>query len=398
MQHGLLTLGRVRLLVTRPDTNAYGNAALNMATSFHLATHFHALLYVAPMDPTRLTALTTLECGGVRRLKASPSRTAMIRVLCRATAAAGRLGLPWARAVGTLTELGRGRRGAARVRMYLDLDVRRAYATRPLEVRLPRQSEQDCHRRLQELGLAPDARVVTLHVRESGYKASVGQVDRDKDVARNARIETYLEAIDWLVARGYAVVRFGDSSATPLQLPGVIDLATSPLRTPEAEIWCVLRSRFFIASDSGPLNLSVLTGVPCLAVNITHPIGAYPLRGHDRYILKHTIDAETGQELTLAEMLTPEHIMDRWAPGRTVFRDNTPAEIREAVEEIEAAVNDGRSPGPAQRAFRERVCAFLDTEYGRKKQKLDRQAGFYLGDGWIGEEFARRGLAVPARG
>ena len=49
--------------------------------------------------------------------------------------------------------------------------------------------------------------------------------------------------------------------------PGVIDVATAPWRTDRLELWAVLRSRFFIASDSGPYFLAHLAGIPCLAVN-----------------------------------------------------------------------------------------------------------------------------------
>lgn len=396
MQYALLTAGRARLLVTRPDTNAYGNATLNMATSFHLARHLDAPLYVAPLHPERHTALTSLECAGVRRMESSPARTVAARLLGGAGGIAGRIGLRSWRAVGTLSELGRHGCGTPEERAYLGLDLRRSYATRPLQVRLAGREETDARRRAAELGLHDGARIVTLHVREPAYKAALGAVDREKDAARNARIETYGDAIDWLVARGTTIVRFGDPLMTPLRRPGVIDLATSPLRTPALEIWCVLRSRFFIASDCGPFNLSVLTGVPCLGVNMTHLIGAYPLRPHDRYILKHVTDAPTGRELTLTEMLTPDHIKARWAPGRHHFVDNTPAEILEAVQEMEQTVGIPAPAGPAQQAYRNSVAAFLDSDYGRTKQKMGGvQPGLYLGDGWIGEEFAKRHLGDP---
>mgnify|MGYP001220295698 CR=1 FL=1 len=57
MYYALMTAGPYRLLVTRPDTNAYGNAALNMATSFHLSRHLDVPLYVAPVNPGRHEAL-----------------------------------------------------------------------------------------------------------------------------------------------------------------------------------------------------------------------------------------------------------------------------------------------------------------------------------------------------
>ena len=397
MQYALLTAGSGRLLITRPDTNAYGNAALNMATSFHIARHLDAALYVAPLNPRQHTALTTLECAGVRRVHASPLRTALLRASCRIAAQAGRAGLRAATSVGTLDAFGRQGSGTAEEQAYFGLDLRWAYAHRPLEIRLSAAAAEDVRRRALELGLDDRARIVTLHVREGGFKAALGYVDREKDSARNARIETYRAAVDLLVSRGYTVVRFGDPSMTPFDHPGVIDLATSALRTPALEIWCVLHSRFLIASDCGPFNLSVLSGVPCLGVNMTHMIGAYPLRAHDRYILKHVIDARTEREVMLGGMLNSEHMKFRWALNRFRFEDNTATEIREAVEEMtDVLESPGSNCAPAQHAFRQAVVDFLETDYGRKKQKIGvQQPGFYLGDGWIGEAYARAHGCAP---
>lgn len=394
MQYALLTIGSRRLLITRPDTSKFA-AVLNMAASFHLARHLGVPLYIAPTNPAQLEAVWTLECRAVHRVRTSPLRTAMLLGCCRFLAATD-LGI--ATVAGRLAEFGTNGRGTPAALAYFDLDLRKSYATAPVEIRLPDAAERDVRQRARALGLDGRTRIVTLHVREAGYKASLGYADREKDAARNADIDTYRAAIDVLVSRGYTVVRFGDPSMTPFTHPGVIDLATSPLRTPALEIWCVLHSRFFITGDSGPFNLGVLTGVPSLGVNLTELIGLYPLRPSDRNILKHVVDSTSRRELTLLEMLTPHHLKFRWAPGRFELRDNTADEIREAVEEMDDALNGVRPVGSAQRALRQAVADFLETDYGRKKQKAGLQPGFYLGDGWIGEAFAQAHLGIRSPG
>lgn len=388
MDYALLRVGPGRLLVTRPDTNAYGNATLNMATSFQLGRHLGATLCVAPINPERHQALCALECDEVSRWPAGARPAAVALALCGAAARVGLSGRGNPGIVGTLAALGEGGAGTAEERAYFGLDLREAYATRPLPVRLSASALQRIRAGREALGLGENSRLVTLHVRESGYKAAHGSVDREKDAARNASIESYLPAIDWLVSRGYTVVRFGDPLMTPLTHPGVVDLATSSHRTPELEIWAVLESRFFIASDSGPYNLSVLSGVPCLAVNMTHHIGGYPLRAHDRYILKHAVDTETGREVGIAEMFTPAHLKHRWVPGRFRFVDNTAVEIAAAVQEMETVVGGQASVAPAQQAFRDAVVAFLASDYGQRKQGKGAQGAFFLGEGWIGGRFA----------
>jgi putative glycosyltransferase (TIGR04372 family) len=381
VQYALISGGRHRVLLTRPDTHAYGNAILNMAWSFHLARRLGARLYVSPLDPSRLVELTGLECEGVRRLETTPLRTRGLHALVRWLA--GPL-----RAVGTLAELGGGGRGQPDERGYFGMDFRREAIASPLRVRLPPALEASCRRVAESLGLVHGPWVV-LHVREAGHAAARGLVDREKDTARNAKVETYREAIAWLVSRGYRVVRVGDPRMTPLELPGVVDLATSPGRTLGLELWCAIRSRFLITSDSGPFNLSVLTGVPGLGVNITHLLGAYPLRAHDRSILKHVVDAESGQALGLADMLTPAHLKQRWIPGRFQFVDNSPREILEAVQEMDSVTAGMAQVSDAQHAVRQAMSRFLDSDAGRRKQK---SGAFYLGDGFIGDAFAHRSL------
>ncbi len=386
MQYALLNGARLRVLLTRPDTRAYGNAILNMAWSFHMARALDAALFVDPLDGSRLDALTALECEGVRR---SGLSRRMGPVLRWAWGQGRRVGLC---AVGTLHELGPGGRGTEAERAYFGLDLRRVCAATPLRVRLPGPVEDRVARQAARLGLA-DRRLVTLHVREAGHKAALGVTDRDKDTARNAEIGTYGEAIDWLVARGYVVVRIGGPEMTPLSRPGVVDLATHPERSLALELWCVFRSAFLMAGDSGPFNLSVLTGVPCLGTNMTHLIGAYPLRCHDRMLLKPVREAEEGTMLSLSDMLTASHMKHRWVPGRFLFEDNSPEQIRDAaVEMVRILDAPEAAPTPAQRSAREAVLTFLASDYGRRKQKGQ---SFFLGDGFI-VDHSLPDLHVPA--
>ena len=66
-------------------------------------------------------------------------------------------------------------------------------------------------------GIDPARPIVTLHVRESGYKEVLGIVDREKDSVRNADVDSYATATDWLIERGYQVVRFGDPQMKPFR-------------------------------------------------------------------------------------------------------------------------------------------------------------------------------------
>jgi hypothetical protein len=120
---------------------------------------------------------------------------------------------------------------------------------------------------LCDLGILPGRKLVTLHVREGGFRRGREIQDKMKargaepdkildDSTRNATIENYFTAIRYLTDAGYRIVRIGDPTMTPLSLASVVDIATLPRHDPALDYYCVSRSDFFVACDSGPLILS----------------------------------------------------------------------------------------------------------------------------------------------
>src|SRR5947207_3351600 len=75
----------------------------------------------------------------------------------------------------------------------------------PVPVRLPAALEQEATRAAAAAGILADAHVVTLEIR--------------------TRIEPFLDAIGFLEASGYTVVRIGEPAAGPVRHRGIIDLA-----------------------------------------------------------------------------------------------------------------------------------------------------------------------------
>ena len=268
------------------------------------------------------------------------------------------------------------------------LDFRERYARHQLTVRLCRQVDRRAERTAQALGIARDARIVTLHVRESGFKNAAGG-ESPADALRNAQIETYFPAIDFLVSRGYLVARIGDPMMTPVQRTGVVDVATSPERSDELELWLMMRASLQIACDSGPYCVSYLTNTPCLAVNVTNIVGGYPIRTRDRYILKHVYDDNRGRQLTLREMLTNDYFETRKNLDRYRVIDNTAEEITEAVQEMLEILEGTMVPSPPQlelRALIERLQSAPDV--AARRVRKGEPAAQLLGDGFPGRAFA----------
>lgn len=259
---------------------------------------------------------------------------------------------------------------------------------------LPTALRGDVLRRAEALaraaGIPLDTPLATVHAREPGYKLHGREVHQKAqmqattkgyrdDSLRNARIETYGPAIDLLVSRGYTVVRIGDPSMTPIRRDGLLDLATSPANDPLLQVYCLFRSRVLISGESGPSAASYLAGAALLTVNATDPIGSYPVRGSNLFLLKHVID-RAGGPLRPSDLLDEAYLSAIRSPDRFGYRDNTPEEILQATYEILGRL-DGQPDTPAQVRFRDAATLAAD----RLKRQLGYVRKWGADDGFLGD-------------
>jgi putative glycosyltransferase (TIGR04372 family) len=293
----------------------------------------------------------------------------------------------------------------ATARAYYGSEFRRSVAAHPVAVGLPDDRRKEAEVAALKLGLAPGMDIVTLHIRESGFKPD----RRPMEDARNADIGTYFEAIDFLTSGGFTVVRIGDASMTPVRRDGLVDLAASSERTDLLELWCVMESRFFMCCDSGAYHLGPLTGTPTLQVNVIDPILCYPMRGSSMFMPKRFANRATESVFSLGEMVTPEHyggiISELQAFERTKsydIIDNTPEELRDAVVEMLAHTQGDKAMTAEQNEFHGRMldlCEALSRET-MKRAYWERRFGpgeLFLGEGAIVDSFAKRHLNSSGR-
>lgn len=416
MTYWLLSGRRRRILVVRPREQSFGHQVYEFLMGAHMARHQGAAL--AFWKPRRQAnrAVFALECSEVEQLAGAARAVAVARAWCaervgayqKATAVArarwqrllldglGRLEAraSWARGWRKRYKAGLSAPAPKVPADYFGLDFRVCYARHPLPVRLPPRVEAEAREAARRAGIDPDARLAAVHVRESGFKAAQGG-EAPVDAIRNARIESYLPALQRLGARGFTVVRIGDARMTPLHHPGVTDLATSPHRTDALELWVLMRSELFIAGDSGPFAAALLTPTPCLAVNVTNVLGGYPVRRGDRYILKRVFDRQRGRELTLGEILEPEYFAGRKDLERYRVIDNTEGDIVEAVEEMFDVMNGSDEHSDTQEWFHTWADAsYNSAAVAARRTHKGEPARQLLGDGRIGRAFAESILAA----
>jgi putative glycosyltransferase (TIGR04372 family) len=281
-------------------------------------------------------------------------------------------------------------RGYVRVR---ETYYRRQLIRTPISVALPAGWHDMATALAQRVGIPKDRPIVTIHTRESGFKSGGREVhekhDRERvlgvrdDSLRNSSIEDYRPAVALLRDRGFCVVRLGDSTMAPLDWPGVVDLTTLTGSDAVLQVYCLMRSRFLIAGESGPTGVSMLTNTPVLTVNATDPIGSYPIRRASLVLLKRIIDRATRQTLSPFDLLTDEYYTHLRDPVRFEYTDNTPDELVRAVTEIVERL-DGCADTVGQERFREAATHAAESLRDRfayvRKWGTDDE---FLGDGGI---------------
>jgi putative glycosyltransferase (TIGR04372 family) len=412
-----LRFGARRVVVARPNAHHYGHLGLEMVMSLARAREAKADVYfVRPSTPLG-GGLFELESPQVRVLR--PTR--VVRELLRACISWRKLRdrlddwrddfreqverefvhevSPYVGDPGMPQPVREGLRGARRrLRASIEQAMRnrrleppyyeRRLLREPVPVRLNATASEEAAAQARAHGIADDARLVCIHARESGYKQGREIQDQKPergrdDRTRNARIESYFEAVDYLVGRGYTVVRLGDPTMTPVCRPGVVDLATSPMRTNLLEVYCLLRSAFIIAGESAYVNVIYMTNTPILLINATDPISAYPIRAPGLFLSKGVVDKRDGRHLTTLDLLTLEYQRQLRDMRRYVYIDNSPDQIRQATDEMLSWIEGRWTESEIQRRYHE---AIMTAAARLSRRPYVRKWGLhegFLGDGRI---------------
>lgn len=199
--------------------------------------------------------------------------------------------------------------------------------------------------RLRSLfGIPLDAPIITLHNREAGYL-------QEQDLEgihsyRNADIDNYIPAIEYLASKGYYVVRLGDKSMKPLPRISdkVIDAPFHRYYSQYVELYFVALSKFYIGVPSGPQSLPMALHVPALVVN-SPIVGQTWGDDHDLYVLKKYYSHILKRYLTYGEIITSPLPDFYWAQEYEKFgvelHQNSSEEILRATKEMEARL-EGR--------------------------------------------------------
>jgi len=195
--------------------------------------------------------------------------------------------------------------------------------------------------------------LVTLHVREPSTKPQLAYHRyRDADIRR------YVPTIEYLLRRGYAVVRLGDRSMQrlPIERPGLVDAPFDTAYEPWVEPCLIGTSRFYVGVPSGPYSVANALGVPVVLTNATVTSDDWGKPG-DLFLPKIHYSRRLGRPLRYREVVCSEVVefyrAEDFERAGLELQENDADDILSAVMEMERRLAGALDPGAA--AFGEAV-------------------------------------------
>lgn len=190
---------------------------------------------------------------------------------------------------------------------------------------------------LMRMGIQNTDRVIAIHIRSGSRGAGRGLA--------NADIQTYIPAIKHLTKQGYRVVRLGDPTMPKVEeIPGLIDYAHQPSRSPWLDMYLWWRAYFAVGTSSGGSEGFSLFDTPTVFTNSTG-IARIQFRPRSFFVPKLFQPANRRAPISLVDTIrspwgwsdATEH--DQYV-GTSVI-DNRPEDITNAVIEMEQFVSSG---------------------------------------------------------
>jgi putative glycosyltransferase (TIGR04372 family) len=203
---------------------------------------------------------------------------------------------------------------------------------RYLPIRLQKESYMKAEEIRGKIGLGKEDWFVCLHVREAGFRKDSGRREW-----RNSSISNYIPAIKAITEAGGWVIRMGDNTMIPLpQMDRVIDYPFSQFKSDLMDLYFISGCKFYVASQSGILDVAVLFQKPVVIPNMVTWTLGYLIRTGDLGIMKHVYSRLEGRFLSIKELFEGGWAMQELSGSLSQdyeMHENSPEEIKALVSE-----------------------------------------------------------------
>jgi putative glycosyltransferase (TIGR04372 family) len=222
-----------------------------------------------------------------------------------------------------------------------DRDVHNLQDGSPPHLKFTQDEELRGEAGLRAMGIPSGAPFVCLTVRDSAYLAShFGGGDFNYHNYRDADINNFVLASEYLADRGYFVIRMGAKVSAPMGCshPKIIDYATNGMRSDFMDIYLGAKCIFAISTATGWDAVPVIFRRPICYVGIL-PVGYFmTFSSSTLLITKHHRHKESRKKLSLQDIFNfgLGYCMKTsdYENQNVELIDNTPAEILDVVVEM----------------------------------------------------------------
>lgn len=220
------------------------------------------------------------------------------------------------------------------------------------------------NRLLEGMGIGPKDWFVCFHTRDSAYLKqrliTQKQEITNEENIRNASIQNYMKAAEWITKQGGFAVRMGGAFLPSLvnNNPHIIDYATK-FRTDFMDLFVISRCRFFLGAASGLHGVAYLFNKPCALANFM-PLEEIAVGQRCLYIPKFVHHKDTGRRVSfrllkkMGLFASPSLVPIPWvflgtsaemyASCRLGWKENTPEEILDLCRDMMDRLGDQPLP------------------------------------------------------
>lgn len=221
-----------------------------------------------------------------------------------------------------------------------------------------------------------DRKFVCLHVRTGDFFS-----DHSGSHNRNANIENYMLAAQWLIEQGYVVVRLGDCKMPKVKpMDGFLEYSHCGRKSEAWDVALIEHCDFYIGSQSGPLDTAMLFEKTILVANGVHISGCHWFRSGSLFLPKSIV--KDGRRVSLKTQLI-EHIFDFSGnadlPEGFTYQENTPSEILQAVKNLVHILPLNTEQIAFNLLWQETLLTLMETEQLYSPQSTDTRQKYRWG-------------------
>ena len=141
---------------------------------------------------------------------------------------------------------------------------------------------------------------ICLHVRDSSYRNDLG-----KRNFRNSNVANYYELMEFLIKKDIVIFRMGINAEKKIDLKNknIIDLPFLDINYDFFNLHLIKECKFFIGTQSGPLDTAMLLNKSCLITNVLRVFNAIPNTSRSRVLCKIPFVKKTKEIMNLNQYL-----------------------------------------------------------------------------------------------